>query len=278
MRIHLCLVSSEAGAKKFVLRKQGAIVPSSIREHESWKGLGADFGASVYDPGGHHKPLPEYLLGLRQNCDILVLLVDARLRYVVNEVAAACFVAHVEFSERPRTNFANYLAAIATRVLKVLSQFLPLVNDGATEQVMLLPFRTFDAQQLRDLRSACVDALAPNFINTVISHVEGLRARRRPHRKSGYQDLHYVDDQVKLFQYGLEQHAQLATGAPHNALCVLLGTSRFGRRVPTNRHYNVTKEKGAETEISGCFMGCHDDPYEVTAKSHLNIFSNDYRA
>lgn len=196
----------------------------------------------------------------------------------MTDVAAACFVAHVEFTDYPRTNFANYLASIATRLLRVLSQFLPLVNDGATEQVMLLPFRTFDAQPLRDLRDACVDALAPNFINAVVSHVEALRARRRPHRKSGFPDLHYVDDREKLFQYGHEQHARLATGAPHGSLCVLLGTSRFGRRVPTNRHYNVTKEAGAGTEISGTFLGCHDDLYEVTAESHLNVFSNDYRA
>lgn len=278
MRIHVCLVSSEAGAKDFVLQKQGAIVPQSIRKHKHWKDLGADFGASVYDPNTHHKKLPDYLLDLRKKCDILVLLMDVRLRDAVTEVAAACFVAQVEFSERPRTNFANYFSTVSTRLLKVLTKFLPLVNEGATEQVMLLPFRTFDAGELRDLRHACEDVLAPNFINTAIGYVESLRGRRRPHRKSGYPDLHYVDDQQKLFGYGREQHSQLETGHPHSSLCVLLGMSRFGRSVPTNRHYNVTKEKGAGTEISGSFIGCHDDAYAVSAKSHLNIFCNDFRA
>jgi hypothetical protein len=278
VRIHVCLVSSEAGAKEFVLRKQGAIVPKSIRDHEQWTSLGADFGASAYDPVQHHKTLPQYLLSLRQSCDILVLLVDVRLQHVVADVASACFVAHMEFADWPRTNFANYISSISTRLLRVLSHLLPLLNDGATEQVMLLPFRTFDAQELRDLREACRDALVPNFINTVVSRVEALRNRRRPHRKSGYQDLHYVDDQEKLFDYGLEQHAQLATGEPHTPTCILLGTSRFGRWVPTNRHYNVTKEKGEGTEISGGFVGCHDDAYDVPARSHLNIFCNDQRA
>lgn len=274
----MCLVSSEAGAKEFVLRKQGAIVPKSIRDHEQWTSLGADFGASAYDPAQHHKTLPEYLLSLRQSCDILVLLVDVRFQHAVVDIAAACFVAHVQFANWPRTNFANVISATSTRLLKVLSHFLPLLNDGATEKVMLLPFRTFDAKDLRDLRDVCRDAFVPNFINTVVSRVNALSNRRRPHRKSGYQELRYVDDQKKLFDYGHEHHAQLATGEPHTPTCILLGTSRFGRLVPNDRHYNVTKEKGKGTEISGAFVGCHDDAYEVSARSHLNIFCNDQRA
>ena len=143
---------------------------------------------------------------------------------------------------------------------------------------MLLPFQTFDAQELRDLRNICANALAANFINLVISRVEALRNRRRPHRKSGYPDLHYVDDQERLFDYGPEEHSQIATGTPHTSMCVLLGSARFGRKIPLNRHYNVTKEKGAGTEIEGSFVDCHDVTYTVSPISHLNVFANDYRA
>ena len=141
---------------------------------------------------------------------------------------------------------------------------------------------THGTRRVRANREAPADtarfanALAANFINLVISRVEALRNRRRPHRKSGYPDLHYVDDQERLFDYGPEEHSQIATGTPHTSMCVLLGSARFGRKIPLNRHYNVTKEKGAGTEIEGSFVDCHDVTYTVSPISHLNVFVNDY--
>jgi hypothetical protein len=277
VRVHVCLLSSNAGANEVVRKKQAALIPPSIRAHERFTAIGADFGASVFDPRTQDSSLEEYLLDRYKTTDFLVLLVDEELCDIAETATPACFVGRIRFETYPPTNFVNYLTAVLAKLLKNFALFLPFICDGAKEQVMLLPFRTFDARELQNLRDICTNALVQNFINSVNGQVEALRNRRRPHRKSGYDGLYYVDDQDRLFDYGLEQHAQLATGEPHNKACILLGSARFGRKIPLNRHYNVTKEKRNGTKIEGTFLDCHDAPYTVSPTTHLNVFSNDYR-
>lgn len=278
MRIHLCLVSSDPGANKLVRRERGALIPKSLRDHARMKEINAEFSVSVYDPVTAGRPLAQYLLEGKEN-QVIVLLLDASLGDFANDVACACFVADVEFATHPKANYKNYFAGKLARLLKNLTTFLAIINDGANEKVMLLPFRNFNAQQLRELREVCRnETLSPEFANMASRLVEALKNRRRPRRKSNYADLYYVDDDGKLFQYGLEQHAQLATGTPHTPVCTLTGNFRFGRRIATNRHYNMTKEFRQNTQIAGEFPDCHDEVHVVAPTTHLNIFSNDYRA
>lgn len=278
MRIHLCLVSSDQEANALVRRERIALIPKTLREQGRIKEIGANFSVSVYDPVTAGRSLAKYLLE-RDADEVIVLLLDRSLGDFVSDVASACFVAEVEFASHPKTNYKNYFAGKLSRLLKNLVAFLGVIGDGSNEQVMLLPLRNFNAQQLRDLRNVFrTETLSPDFPNLLVSCVEALKNRRRPHRKSNYPDLHYVDDDEKLFQYGLERHAQLATGAPHTLVCVLTGNFRFGKRIPVNRHYNVTKEFGRHTKIEGQFFDCHDQVHIVAPVTHLNIFSNDYRA
>lgn len=278
MRIHICLVSSDPGANELVRKERRALIPKSLRDHQRMREIGAEFSVSVYDPATAGRPLARYLLEGKDD-QVIVLLLDTSLGDFANDVASACFVADVEFATHPKTNYKNYFAGKLSRLLKNLAVFLALIGDGANQQVMLLPFRNFKAQQLRNLREVCRnETLSPEFPNMVASLVEALKNRRRPHRKSNYFDLYYVDDDERLFQYGLEQHAQLATGTPHTQVCTLTGTFRFGRRIATNRHYNVTKESGRGTQIEGEFSDCHDQVHVVAPSTHLNIFSNDFRA
>jgi hypothetical protein len=278
VRIHICLVSSDQGANELVRRERHALIPKSLRDHQRITKIGIEFSVSVYDPATAGRPLAQYLLAAKEN-QVIVLLLDTALGDFANSVSCACFVADVEFTSHPKTNYKNYFAGKLSRLLKNLATFLTIIGDGANEQVMLLPFRNFDAQQLRDLREVCRnEALSLEFANKVASLVEALKNRRRPHRKANYPTLYYADDDERLFEYGLERHAQLATGFPHSPVCALTGNFRFGRRIATNRHYNVTKEFGRGTQISGEFVNCHDKAYAVVTTSHLNIFSNDYRA
>jgi hypothetical protein len=233
---------------------------------------------TVYDPATAGRPLTQYLLEDRTS-GAIVLLLDASVVNFNDDLTCACFVADVEFSTQPKANYKNYLIGKLSRLLKNLASFLTIMNDGSNEQVMLLPFRNFDAQQLCELRRVCRnETLSTEFINQVKSLVTSLKDRRRPHRKSSYPDQYFADDEEKLFQYGLERHAQLATGTPHTLVCVLTGNFRFGKRIATDRHYNVTKERGQGTEIGGNFADCHGQTHVVRATTHLNIFSNDYRA
>lgn len=278
MRIHICLVSDDEEAIGLVRRERVALIPKTQREHARIKDLGVEFSITAYNPKSATTPLASYLLE-DQRDEFIILLLDKAVSHVITEFSAACFVAEVEFAVHPRTNYKNYFAERTSRLLKNVVSFLSVIRDGANEQAMQLPFRTFSAKQLQDLREVCRDeALSPDFTNRVISHVEDLKKRRRPHRKSNYPEQHFADDDEKLFRYGMEEHARLATGVPHTPVCVLTGTYRFGKRMPTNRHYNVTKEFGKETQISGEFVNCHDEQYTVTSTTHLNIFANDYRA
>lgn len=270
-------MSSDPGANELVRKERRALIPKSLRNHPRLKEIGAEFSVNVYDPTTAGRPLAQYLLEDKED-QVIVLLLDKSLGAFADDVACACFVADVEFATHPKTNYKNYFAGKLSRLLKNLTTFLGIIGDGANEQVMLLPFRSFKAQQLRDLREVCRnETLSPEFANMVASLVEALKNRRRPHRKSKYPDLHCVDDDEKLFQYGLERHAQLATGIPHTQVCTLTGNFRFGRRIATNRHYNVTKESGRGTQIAGEFADCHDEVHVVAPTTHLNIFSNDYR-
>lgn len=240
------------------------------------KNIGAEFEFSVYDPDTAGRPLAQYLLEGKDD-QVIVLLLDTALGGFADDVTSACFVADIEFTSHPKTNYKNYFAGKLSRLMKNLTDFLAIIGDGANEQVMLLPLRNFNAQQLRDLREVCRrETLSSEFVNMIASLAEALKSRRRPHRKSNYPHLHIADDDEKLFQYGLERHAQLATGAPHTSVCVLTGNFRFGWRIATNRHYNMTKESGRGTQIAGGFVDCHDQSHVVSHRSHMNIFSNDY--
>lgn len=278
MHIHLCLVSSDQGANTLVRKAQLSLIPRTFRKHEIMEAIGVEFSISVYDPLTSGRPLAQYLLDIPRS-DAIALLVDKSLGGITNDIACACFIAEVEFPAYPKLNYRNYFTSILSRLLWRLTDFITIMNDGANEQVMLLPFRNFNAKQLRDLREICrSDTLSPEFINNVMHHVESLKNRRRPHRKSNYPHLYIVDDDEKIFKYGLERHAVLATGEPHTVDCILTGNFRFGKRIPTDRHYNVSKEVGKDTWIGGLFTDCHDAVHNVTPTTHLNIFSNDYRA
>ena len=279
MRIQICLVSRNKDANEFVRKERQALIPRTSLKSKRMEAISnAEISIRVYDPETANRSLAQYLLEKPEN-QVIVLLIDSQIGNFANDVASACFVADVALATHPRKNYKNYFAGTLTRLLKNLTTFLAIIEDSANEQAMLLPFRNFNARQLHDLREVCRnEALSPDFANIVTKRVEDLKNRRRPRRNSNYSNLYFVDDDDKIFQYGLEHHAQLATGAPHTPLCALTGKFRFGRRIATDRHYNVTKELGPRTKIAGNFPDCHDHVHSITPTTHLNIFSNDYRA
>lgn len=271
-------MSSHTDAVELVRRERLGLIPKSLRDHPRIKAAGAQLFVSVYDPSKADRSLAETLLEDTTN-QAIVLLLDEAVGHVAQDVASACFVAEVEFFSHPKSNYKNYFASKLTKVLKTLLNFLDIIEDGANAQVMLLPFRNFNAKQLRDLKELCrKETQSDNFINQVVSLIEALKGRRRPHRKSNYPEQYFADDDEKLFKYGLERHAVLATGTPHNSICVLTGNFRFGKRIAIDRHYNVTKEHGKGTQIGGNFPDCHDDIHVITTRTHLNLFCNDYQA
>lgn len=254
------------------------MIPKGVRDSRKVKDIGANFSMTCFDPRKEAGNLAEYLLA-RAGDEAVVILWDEDLGEIPDHYLTACFVVKVQFTEYPKTNYKNYFSGKLTKIIKTFASFIEIISDGSNEQVMLLPFRNFKAEQLASLKTVCAfQNNDPDFINTVNSLVVDLKKRKRPHRRSNYPDLHYFDDDEKMFSYGLEKHAVLATGDPHSSRCVLMGNYRFGRKIPVDRHFNLSKECGKGTQISGSFFGCHGEDVIMTSRTHINIFSNDYIA
>ena len=153
------------------------------------------------------------------------------------------------------------------------------MSSAGNQLPLLLPLRNFTAKEWTELQGVFRgDGMDGNLPKRVGDLVKRINTRKRPRKQATSPQTYLVDDDDKLFDYGKERHAQLATGKPHTSICVLTGNFRFGWRIPTDRHYNVTKESGGLTKIAGIFPDCHGDLIQVTDRTHLNMFSNDYHS
>lgn len=270
------LVSSDRGACDLFRKEKEALIPRSLRAHERIKSIGLDFVTGIYDPGTARRSLEDYVLDASKSAGAVGLLVDSALAQVATPVANACFITNVAFGPQTK-NYKNLIVATLTKMVKHLATLTEAMSSAGNQQVLLLPLRNFIAPELNELRDLFrLHALSSDFPTRLPKLVARVNERKRPRRSSTYKNTYLVDDQSKLFDYGKEHHAQLETGEPHSSLCVLSGNFRFGYRIPVDRHYNVTKEAGSLTKISGIFVNCHDAEIEVPERTHLNMFSNDF--
>lgn len=278
MRVLVTLVSSNQGACDLFRNRKDAVIPRSLRELPRIKALGLDFFTGVYDPSKAERSIQDYVLDAAKTADVVALLVDSTVNHVGAPVAAACFLGTAVFDFNAK-NYDNFISGTLTKLIKNLAAVVEAMTSAGNQLPLLLPFRNFVAEDWTALKATFRDdGLTSEFPSRFRELIGAINKRKRPHNRSSYRNTYLVDDQDKLFEYGKEHHAQLATGSPHSSMCVLTGNFRFGQRIPTNRHYNVTKESGTGTKISGSFPDCHDALIEVADRSHLNMFSNDYHA
>lgn len=276
MRVVLALVSSDQGACNLFRKEKEGLIPGSLRAHERIKSVGLDFVTGVYDPADSEHSIQDYVLHVARSADAIVLLVDSNVAHVAAPVTRACFVGNVAFNPQA-TSYKNLIVATLTKLIKNLVVLVEAMSSAGSQRALLLPLRNFVAPEVGAMQDLFrLHTLAPEFPTQLGRLVAQLNDRQRPRRQSTYKNEYLVDDQQKLFDYGKERHARLATGKPHNSMCVLTGNFRFGHRISTDRHYNVTREVGALTKISGSFPDCHDAVIEVSERTHLNMFSNDH--
>lgn len=276
MRALVVLVSSNQGALDIFLRKKDAVIPKSLRQLPRIKAIGLDFVTVFYDPSTADRSLEDYVLEKAKGADMVALLVDEAIEYSITPLAPACLVGSV-FYDPIAKNYDNFISAQLTKLIKNLTSVVEWMSSAGNQLPLLLPLRNFVAPEWTQLqetfRCEGIDGSLPQKVAELI---RAINARKRPHRKPTSPQTYLVDDEKKLFDYGKERHAKLATGSPHTSMCVLTGNFRFGWRIPTDRHYNVTKEVGASTKIAGSFHDCHGAMNQVAERSHLNMFSNDY--
>lgn len=276
MRCAIILVSDDPGACGLFDREKEALIPRSLREVERVKAIGFDFVTSIFNPATAKFQLDQHVLHATRSADGVAILCDSRYQGLAAKVSNACFVARVELNPEA-SSYKNILQATITRMVKNLAHLHTHMRDAGSRNALQLPFRNFIAAELRALEQLFAQStLASEFVPTLDQAISDLNRRRMPKRKEDYPEKYYVDDNETFFSYGKEHHSELETGATHLPLCKLNGNFRFGHRIATNEHYNVSKDKGRNGTISGVFNDCHDRMQELRDKSHVNVFSNDY--
>lgn len=272
----MALVSANGGAREVFLRKKDAVIPKSLRNLPRIKAIGLEFTTVFYNPETAGRSLDDYVLEAAKDADMIALLVDVTIAHLAAPLAPACLVGSLSYDPTIK-NYDNFISAQFTKLIKNLVSVAQLMASAGNQLPLLLPLRNFDAPEWRQLQQVFRDqGIAGELPQNVGELIKGINKRKRPHKRATTQQTYLVDDDKKLFDYGKERHAQLATGSPHTSMCILMGNFRFGWRIPTNRHYNVTKESGALTKIVGSFPDCHGAMIQVAERTHLNMFSNDY--
>ncbi len=278
MRALVTLVSSNPGARDVFLRKKDAVIPKSLRDLPRIKSIGLSLSIGFFDPSTAGRSLEAYVLDAAGSADMIALLVDDSIEAMAVPLAPACLVGRVYYDPGARS-YDNFISGQLTKLIKNLAAVAELMASAGNQLPLLLPLRNFSAPELAQLQMVFRDeGMSGDLVRKVGDLVKELNRRKRPRKRATSAQTYLVDDDDKLFDYGKERHAQLATGAPHTSMCVLTGSFRFGWRIPTDRHYNVTKEVGALTKIGGHFADCHGALIHVPERTHLNMFSNDFHA
>ena len=174
-------------------------------------------------------------------------------------------------------NVSNILSAILSKALRTFQYYKTRFDDLKYQQILRLPIRNFNAQEVADMQTACHDMMnRQNFGRELDTLLERFRAQRqKPKRASSYPTTYLVDNDENHFNLGHEIHARADTAIPpHNDLCVLANAFRFGRYFSGERHFNVSRER--DEELPGNYLDCHGGRRGGDGAKHLNMFTNDF--
>ncbi|QJE02494.1 hypothetical protein HH212_22780 [Massilia forsythiae] len=272
MQILLCLVSDNKPARDMVMSAKSALVPHTFRNTEAFKSLRAEIEVRAIEFGAEFA-IEQFILSELDRWDGVCLLTD-NLARMSARLRTSCFVGEIKAEVE-----MSALTAIAVRTLSNYFRLLPHMLDKGSMQALALPLNNFDADELRKVAYLCASEGTDDlFYRNFASLLARLMKRNGPRRpKHGQPKKYFQDDQKKHFDYGPEDHGQFDTGAPHTPLCEISGNFRFGWKIPTKYHYNMTKAYKDHTHIKGTFLGCHWQEVKIVGQTHANIFANDFQ-
>lgn len=273
MSICLCFVSDNE-AMDFVKKKNSSLIPQSVFDSLQSQGIRPIFTFRFFSMKSAKKDLASFLLE-RKN-DGIIVFVDSDINLQPASLYSAVFALELDYSQMNYGNRGNFFSTLINQGVKNFLIYRKFVCDGNDQQAILLPLKNFNSQLIQELKSIFrYMTFGQDFEGHLSNVIYSLKKTKRPRRRGNSQESYFVDDDEKLFKYGLERHAQLATGTPHSAVCQLTGTFRFGMPIDSGRHYNVFKENKQNTSISGSFLDCHDQQLYIQKTTHLNMFIND---
>lgn len=277
MRAFVCLVSSNALALRLVEKEQAKLIAEQLRQDPRFIVEGSTISIGTYNSSSSKETLSNFVFNRSKGMDVAVLLIEGDCPAAqLDDVSPAVLAGTVTL------NYASLRMSIEAALNRALRNVLHIhtfINDAKMLEVLLLPKRNFLANDLRDLLLlGQTDGASDDLIAQVSAKLALLRKRKRPRRRAVVdpKKKYIVDDDEKLFDYGYENHSKYETGTPHTQSCILAARYRLGAKIPHDyRHYNMTREKGSETWITGQFPDCHHAQKSVD-QSHVNIFANDY--
>ncbi len=269
----LVFVSANRDACQLFRTSQTALIPSEI--FKKLGALGRNFFVGVYETNNNNgRSLAQFILDGK--ADSVILLTDIHCRHLTQSYSDACFSVPIDLGGDAK-QYKNRVRSVLNTTLKHQTAFSLLMSDAGSMQPLILPLRNFEAKEIPELRRLfSQEMLEKDFTQRVTKIVAQLNKRKGPRRETDSKEKHFFDDKKKLFSYGYERHAQVETKPPHDALCRLNGYFRFGSKLDERRHFNVTKEDGEFTKISGNFPNCHGAIAWVGETTHINMFANDF--
>lgn len=275
MKLFLNLISTDQSLCRFYIKEQEKLIPKDILSKPVIRQLNAKFIFGAFNPlNEENLKLEQHLIADTLKYDGVILLVDVNSLPLHAILYSSYFI--VSMDVKHGTKLRNAFHSKLTRALKNYACLYSVMSRSESEQVMSLPIRNFKAPELESLvkvfRNRCDDG---QFQDLLGFHLEELKKRKTPRRSTNAPEAYLVDDENNYFRKGHEKHARMPTGKPHNEFCEISGKFRFGKKIDSERHFNVMRERRRD-KISGFFQDCHDSIAEVKQESHLNMFSNDY--
>ena len=209
--------------------------------------------------------------------DGVVVLYEASMSHALASIRNAIFAAEVP-NIGYLENVQNFLFGNFSTLLGNFGLLIDKLQDATQCQAASLPIRNFCAAELRSLVEVCrMRSLERTFQNDIVPSLNRLLKRRGPKRRSSYPNVYFKDDSKRYFEYGHEVHSKYETGGSHRESCMINGRFRFGTSLSQERHFNVTVgDSDAKLAISCNLPNCHGEVVTVNARTHVNMFSNDF--
>lgn len=278
MKLAIILVTQNEALRDYFALKKGAIVPYDALNRGYYKDIRpvvSLFNLLVSNQTTA-ADVEEFLASRVLDEAASIVLVDLVSAHLLTNVRNSLLVAVLrEPGHNP--NYQNYFHPQIAQAIRGLGQTLSRFKSFDNFKLMALPLRNFRGADLDELARVHREEWSQaNFGDLIEAQLVNLRKRVRPRRRSEYKNVYAVDDNGRFFIYGFEKHSRQATGGNHRASCELAANFRFGNKIESEKHYNVSETEGDNTTIEGTFYDCHGEPHIEDRKSHLNMFASDF--
>lgn len=267
MKIATIVASGDNQVHAFVEKRKASLVPRERRGHHKIDVISHDLSKE--------SDFTERVLSLQEGYDVVSLVLIDGLHADLGRAAQALFVGHLRL---PSDNqyWGNIFSSFFSRWLGNLEFMAKYFKNEKERKIVLLPRNHFVASDLAALFGAVYhDTDQGTWKRSIELAISRIADRQMPKKSTSSPRRYIVDDEGKHFEISLEHHAEAETGPPHDLVCSLTKTFRFGFRIDSKTHYNVSSQRDSQ-RLSGKFLNCHLSEMRYRDVTHLNVFPNNF--